>query len=225
MQPTDHGLTPSFEELRTDITNTRFEQVTTGEDEDISELVPAKRFLLPQHYQELHRELGGYQRYSRNIPKPHWCDWTPLCSSCSTFLFQRKLIVLVGNREEHTWRIKSIIQMTSLLRGALGMWEAGVKIKDISQVLGVSKVTMQRWFTRWQNDGNVKTKSRTGKPRVTTPEEDIRIVAAAQESSKVTAVDITRNLHLAPQHDTPASSLDQGELPRPCAEGDADSCS
>ncbi|KAG7173910.1 putative winged helix-turn-helix domain containing protein 13, partial [Homarus americanus] len=56
--------------------------------------------------------------------------------------------------------------------------KGGMALADVADAKGVSKKTVQRWITRWQEEGSVTTRPRSGRPRVTTQDEDARLLAA-----------------------------------------------
>lgn len=78
----------------------------------------------------------------------------------------------------------------------IGLWEGDMATSDIAAEIGVSLRTVQRWTRRWQEEGSLATKARSGRPRVTTPEQDARMVTLCQNHPKMSAVHITRNLQL-----------------------------
>lgn len=45
------------------------------------------------------------------------------------------------------------------------MWVSGVAVRDIAIRNGTSATTVYRWIRRWQREGNVDTRPRTGRPR------------------------------------------------------------
>ncbi|KAG7159036.1 putative winged helix-turn-helix domain containing protein 15, partial [Homarus americanus] len=57
-----------------------------------------------------------------------------------------------------------------------GLWQDGMAPADVADAMGVSKKTVQRWITRWQEEGSLTTRPWSGRPRVTTQDEDARCV-------------------------------------------------
>ncbi|GFV91293.1 transposable element Tcb1 transposase [Trichonephila clavipes] len=60
--------------------------------------------------------------------------------------------------------------------------ERGVYIKDtgkleVSEKLGITQSVISRLWQRFQDDGTVSTRYSTGRPRVTTPNEDLAVTA------------------------------------------------
>ncbi|KAK3876948.1 hypothetical protein Pcinc_018299 [Petrolisthes cinctipes] len=62
--------------------------------------------------------------------------------------------------------------------------------------MGLNRNTVKLWVQRYEAEGHVMTRMRPGRPRLTTPEQDAMIVAAAHESPLTTAIQITRELDL-----------------------------
>ncbi|KAK4325097.1 hypothetical protein Pmani_004252 [Petrolisthes manimaculis] len=46
------------------------------------------------------------------------------------------------------------------------LWVSGVTVRDIAINNGTSATTVYRWIRRWQREGNVDTRPRTGRPRL-----------------------------------------------------------
>lgn len=74
----------------------------------------------------------------------------------------------------------------------VGRYSAGQTISEISRSLGISRKTVKRWLRRYEEEGDVKTRARPGRPRVTSPEDDRRLLEAANMNSQRTAVTLTR---------------------------------
>lgn len=78
----------------------------------------------------------------------------------------------------------------------VGRYHAGMSVNEISRVMGISKNTVRLWIRRYEEEGHVTTRPRSGRPRVTSPDADKRLVAAAREAPKKTAVTLTHELEL-----------------------------
>ena len=80
------------------------------------------------------------------------------------------------------------------------MWECGKSGKsverEISEMAGVSVSTVNRLIRRWQEEGSVKTKPRSGRPRVTTHEGVNHMLDSIQERPMLNAVKLTHDLQL-----------------------------
>ncbi|KAG7163052.1 putative histone-lysine N-methyltransferase 2D-like 2, partial [Homarus americanus] len=59
----------------------------------------------------------------------------------------------------------------------IGYHNAGERIREIVLLMGIFKETARRWVGRYEAEGNVET--RPGQPRVTTAEEDERLIQDA----------------------------------------------
>lgn len=78
----------------------------------------------------------------------------------------------------------------------VGYHEAGKSIREISRLLGISRDTVRLWVRRYEAEGHVLTRPRSGQPRITTPDEDDEIRREAERQPLTTAVNITRNVGL-----------------------------
>ncbi|KAK4318803.1 hypothetical protein Pmani_010226 [Petrolisthes manimaculis] len=78
----------------------------------------------------------------------------------------------------------------------IGLWESGMPTREIALTTGVSQRSVQRWIKRFEEEGSLHTKPRSGRPRVTTPVDDARILNAVEDQPLTSAVHHTRNLHL-----------------------------
>lgn len=78
----------------------------------------------------------------------------------------------------------------------VGMWEGGMPTSHIATQTGLSVRTVQRWIKRWQDEESLLNKPKSGRKRVTTPEEDARILNTVANRSQISAVRVTRELHL-----------------------------
>ncbi|KAG7156764.1 Replicase polyprotein 1a-like 16 [Homarus americanus] len=48
----------------------------------------------------------------------------------------------------------------------IGLWQGGMAPADVADAMGVSKKTVQRWITRWQEEGSLTTRPRSCRPRL-----------------------------------------------------------
>ncbi|XP_016920521.2 AF4/FMR2 family member lilli isoform X2 [Apis cerana] len=74
----------------------------------------------------------------------------------------------------------------------IGMSEAGLSTLSIALAIDRSERTVKRWLERWHKEGNVQTKERKGRRRITTKEQDEAIVAMATQQP------LTAAKHVAP---------------------------
>lgn len=58
----------------------------------------------------------------------------------------------------------------------IGYYEAGKGLREISHLLGISRGTVRLWVRRYEEEGHVLTRPRSGGPRITTPAEDQQII-------------------------------------------------
>ncbi|KAK3880389.1 hypothetical protein Pcinc_015155 [Petrolisthes cinctipes] len=94
----------------------------------------------------------------------------------------------------------------------IGRWEGGASTRDIADDVGVSQRTVERWISRWQEEGSLANKPRRGRPRVTTPQQDEQIVAASRNNSKKTAVSITHDLQIQCSAETTRRRLRENSI-------------
>ncbi|XP_042217556.1 uncharacterized protein LOC121863129, partial [Homarus americanus] len=78
----------------------------------------------------------------------------------------------------------------------IGLWQGGMAPADVADAMGVSKKTVQRWITRWQEEGSLTTRPRSCRPRVTTQDENARLLAAVDNTLNKIVIDFTRELML-----------------------------
>lgn len=74
------------------------------------------------------------------------------------------------------------------------MWASGRSVRDIARENSTSITTVYRWIRRWNCEGTIDSRPRTGRPRITTVQEDAAILAAAHTHPDTTAADIRRYL-------------------------------
>ncbi|KAK3893044.1 hypothetical protein Pcinc_003122 [Petrolisthes cinctipes] len=78
----------------------------------------------------------------------------------------------------------------------IGMWENGTPVSIIAEQTGFAQSTVYRWIERWQTEGSLETRPRSGRPRVLTGEVQEHLVRATQETPFMSSVQLTRHLEL-----------------------------
>ncbi|GFU96308.1 HTH_Tnp_Tc3_2 domain-containing protein [Trichonephila clavipes] len=68
---------------------------------------------------------------------------------------------------------------------------------EVSEELGIAQSVISRLWQRFQDDGNVSRCYSTGRPRVTTPNEDRYLAVTAKRKRRRTASDLPRQLSSA----------------------------
>lgn len=74
----------------------------------------------------------------------------------------------------------------------IGRYKAGQPYREISRDMGLSKNTVKAWVRRYEEEGHVRTRPRSGRPRVTSPQQDAAIYAASVRAPFKTAITLTR---------------------------------
>ncbi|GFT40970.1 HTH_Tnp_Tc3_2 domain-containing protein [Trichonephila clavipes] len=70
--------------------------------------------------------------------------------------------------------------------------ECGRTQLEVSDELGIAQSVISRFWKRFQDDGNVSRCYSTGRPRVTTPNEDRYLAVTAKRNRRSTASDLSR---------------------------------
>ncbi|KAK4294105.1 hypothetical protein Pmani_033245 [Petrolisthes manimaculis] len=85
----------------------------------------------------------------------------------------------------------------------IGLWESGMPTREFALTTGVSQRSVQRWIKRFEEEGSLHTKPRSGRPRVTTPVNDARILDAIEHQPLTSTVHHTLSFPviLAPPDD------------------------
>ncbi|GBM28015.1 hypothetical protein AVEN_166073-1, partial [Araneus ventricosus] len=85
--------------------------------------------------------------------------------------------------------------LDDFLRGRIiGRLECGRTQLEVSEELGIAQSVISRLWQRFQDDGNVSRCYSTGRPRVTTPNEDRYFAVTAKRNRRSTASDLSRQL-------------------------------
>ncbi|GFX44045.1 transposable element Tcb1 transposase [Trichonephila clavipes] len=76
----------------------------------------------------------------------------------------------------------------------IGRLECGRTQLEVSEELGIAQSVISRLWQRFQDDGNVSRYYSTGRPLVTTPNEDRYLAGTAKRNRRSTASDLSRQL-------------------------------
>ncbi|GBM48321.1 hypothetical protein AVEN_124907-1 [Araneus ventricosus] len=88
--------------------------------------------------------------------------------------------------------------LDDFLRGRIiGRLECGRAHLEVSEELGIAQRVISRLWQRFQDDGNVSRCYSTGRPRVTTTNEDRYLAVTAKRNRWSTASDLSRQLSSA----------------------------
>ncbi|KFM62692.1 Transposable element Tc1 transposase, partial [Stegodyphus mimosarum] len=82
-------------------------------------------------------------------------------------------------------------------RRIIGRLECGRTQLEVSDELGIAQSVISRLWQHFQDDGNVRRRYSTGRPRVTMPNEDRYLAVTAKRNRRSTASDLSRQLSSA----------------------------
>ena len=95
-------------------------------------------------------------------------------------------------------------------RGAIiGMRDAGMNKAAIARTMGLNVKIVTKWINRFDGEGSVATRPRSGRPRIITAEDDQRIVQTVMENPHSSAVDLTQELGLPCNPETTRRHLNE----------------
>nr|XP_033331449.1 uncharacterized protein LOC117223331 [Megalopta genalis] len=154
-----------------------------------------------EHQDHLHTQLVHTQANPNlNSDNSNTCGSQDSDQSSSGELSQKKHSLRHGNvkNESHEkkkkgGKAKGTLETSVEIRNRMiGMSEAGLSTLSIALAIDRSERTVKRWLERWHKEGNVQTKERKGRRRITTKEQDEAIVAMATQQP------LTAAKHVAP---------------------------
>ncbi|GFU69463.1 transposable element Tcb1 transposase [Trichonephila clavipes] len=88
--------------------------------------------------------------------------------------------------------------LDDFLRGRIiGRLEWGLTQLEVSEEIGIAQSVISRLWQRFQDDGNVSRCYSTGRPRVTTPNENRYLAVTAKRNRRSTASHLSRQLFSA----------------------------
>lgn len=70
----------------------------------------------------------------------------------------------------------------------IGRYKSGQSLKEISRQMAIHIKSVRLWVKRYEAEGHVETRPRPGRPRVTSPDDDRRLISAAEQCLKKTTV-------------------------------------
>ena len=89
------------------------------------------------------------------------------------------------------------------------MRDAGMNKAAIARTMGLNVKTVTKWINRFDGEGSVATRPRSGQPRIITAEDDQRIVQTVMENPHSSAVDLTQELGLPCNPETTRRHLNE----------------
>ncbi|KAG7159496.1 putative winged helix-turn-helix domain containing protein 12 [Homarus americanus] len=75
---------------------------------------------------------------------------------------------MLAMMQRHHFRITDLQDRAKFI----WMWKDGFSVRMIANETGTSVTTVYRWIRRWQREGNLCTKTRSGRPRLLLKEEN-----------------------------------------------------
>ena len=99
-----------------------------------------------------------------------WCEHNSVCCQCG---YSDRA------RNQSVWMSERLImpQLSEFDKGrCVGYLEAGKSIRWTALTLNVSKSTIERWWNRYRIEGHVRRREGSGRPRLTSPAQDRKLV-------------------------------------------------
>lgn len=94
-------------------------------------------------------------------------------------------------------RASNMHPSTSEMRGGImALYLEGESTKYITEKIGVSKRTVERWIKRYKEEGTTKNRHRSGRPRITTVMQDQEIIKTMEVQPVQSAVAVCDKLEL-----------------------------
>ncbi|XP_044020702.1 WD repeat-containing protein 48 homolog isoform X2 [Aphidius gifuensis] len=107
------------------------------------------------------------------------------------------------NSKKKGGKAKGTLETSIEIRNRMiGMSEAGLSTLSIALAINRSERTVKRWLERWKKEGNVQTKERKGRKRITTKEQDDAIIQMATDNPLTAAKLVAPALGLSCSVDT-----------------------
>ncbi|XP_071040076.1 uncharacterized protein [Parasteatoda tepidariorum] len=126
------------------------------------------------------------------------------CSGCLTVTDHTAFSFVLAQRwSTATAQLETSSIKTSVVLGPgwtnviIGRLECGRTQLEVTEELGITQSVLSRLWQRFLDDGNVSRRYSTGRPRVTTPNEDRYLAVTAKRSRRSTASDLSRQLSSA----------------------------
>jgi transposase len=94
----------------------------------------------------------------------------------------------------------------------IGLRTAGKTVKEISDILGVHRFTVMKWIRRHEEEGDLSSRPRSGRPRATSVDIDNLIINEAREAPLITATRIMERVQPGVSVDTVRRRLVEGGL-------------
>lgn len=82
-------------------------------------------------------------------------------------------------------------------RTIVGFYKGGQGTHQVSRCMGINRKTVLRWLRRYQEEGNAKTRHRSGRSKVTSAENDRQLVEAAEQNLLQMAAALTQDVEIS----------------------------
>lgn len=74
----------------------------------------------------------------------------------------------------------------------IGRYLSNISVNKISREMGISRNSVKRWIQRYEAEGHVNTRPRSGRPRITTQQQDADLLTAARQAHFKTSLTLAR---------------------------------
>lgn len=101
------------------------------------------------------------------------------------------------------------VEIISARAAIIGMRDAGMSQNAIARARGVTIKTVKRWIRRWDGEGTLATRPRSGRPRILSPADDQQLIQAVMEGPHISAVDHTQQLQFPCNPETTRRHLNE----------------
>ncbi|KAL0132286.1 hypothetical protein PUN28_000222 [Cardiocondyla obscurior] len=175
--------------VQTRLQDQSHQQNTQSHHHSIDQRLSVDHHIQQQHHQRLQSGISSPEHTSVNIgsDSSNTCSSNENSQSSCEPQQHKTSLRKSGERSERKkkkkgGKAKGTLETSVEIRNRMiGMSEAGLSTLSIALAIDRSERTVKRWLERWHKEGNVQTKERKGRRRITTKEQDEAIVAMATQ--------------------------------------------